>query len=244
MNYLKFFALSLVTSLAFSVTPEQAVELLITSNVAKETRKKIAVIDSGIDLNNQKLKPYICNSGSYDFTGEGLQDTHGHGTNIAWLVVKDLNPKEYCVMALKYYSLRNFSENLEREIKSFARAIEHKAVLINFSGGGLGPSSPETEYILKALAKGITVVVAAGNNGNDLARNCNYFPACAVKDKNFYVVGSTYPNGQRLPTSNYNGPVSNWEVGFMQEGPDGKRMSGTSQATAIFSGKLLKNNAK
>ncbi|NBP13541.1 hypothetical protein EBU95_03965 [bacterium] len=241
MNKIKFLVLLLVSSVSFSLTPAQAIELLVTSNTQKETRKKIAVIDSGIDLNNEKLKPYICNVGSYDFTGEGLQDTHGHGSNVSWLIVKDLSPKEYCVMALKYYASRSNPNGLEWEVKALSRAVEFGAVLINFSGGGLYSSSSESMVIFQALSKGIKVVVAAGNEGNDLSKNCNYFPACAVKDKNFYVVGSVYENGQRVPSSNYNGPVSNWEIGYMQEGPDGRKMTGTSQATAVFSGKLLKN---
>lgn len=244
MKLIKVLVLTLVSSVAFSISPSQAIELLISGSSQKETRKKIAVIDSGIDLNNEKLKPYICNVGNYDFTGEGLQDTHGHGSNVAWLIVKDLNPKEYCVMALKYFSTRSSSSALEWEVRSLSRAIEYGAVLINFSGGGLLSSSSETMLVLQALSKGIKVVVAAGNNGNDLSKNCNYFPACAVKDKNFYIVGSTYENGQKLPSSNYNGPVENWEVGYQQEGPDGKKLTGTSQATAVFSGKLLRGAYK
>lgn len=240
MKLIKVLVLTLVSSVAFSVTPSQAIELLVSGSSQKETRKKIAVIDSGIDLNDPKLKPYICNVGNYDFTGEGLQDTHGHGSNVSWLIVKNLSPKEYCVMALKYFSTRNGSLALEWEVKSFYRAVEYGAVLINFSGGGPLSSSSETMVILQALSKGIKVVVAAGNNGTDLSKNCNYFPACSVKDKNFYVVGSTYENGDRLPSSNFNGPVVNWENGYMQEGPNGIRLTGTSQATAIFSGKLLR----
>lgn len=244
MNIVKLFLLTLLASVSFSVTPEQVKELLLTSSSLKETRKKIAVIDSGIDLKNEKLKPYICNTGNFDFTGEGLQDTHGHGTNVSWLIVKNLNPKEYCVMSLKYFSTTNHHNNLSGEIKSFIRAAELGAVLINFSGGGMFASSAENQAVNYALSKGIKVVVAAGNNSTDLSRDCNYFPACGIKHENFYVVGSTYENGQRLPSSNYNGPVQNWEVGYQQEGPDGKRLTGTSQATAVFSGNLLKGVSK
>jgi major intracellular serine protease len=243
MKYLISFVLGFLTFFLPAFANSSAVELLITSNVLKESRTKIAVIDSGIDLNDKKLKPYICNAGNEDFTGEGLQDTHGHGTNVSWLIVKNLNHKEYCVVSLKYFSKNDPASNLQNELKAFDKAIKMGVTLINFSGGGIGPNNYENITVANALNKNIKVVVAAGNEGSDLSKNCNYFPACGVKHKNFYVVGSIYQNGQRVPHSNYNGAVNRWEVGYMQEGPDGKKMSGTSQATAVFSGKLLSGDA-
>lgn len=205
----------------------------------KETRKKIAVIDTGIDFTHPELAPFKCQGGHADYRGLTIRDNHGHGSNIAWRIVRKLDPKKFCLMSLGFHSYDELgSENLNSSNKAFVWAIKQKAYLVNYSGGGTDYSQAEAKIVALVLKKGIIVVVAAGNEGEDTAK-IPYYPACAVKHPNFFVVGGLLDNGSRMPSSNYGKCVTSWALGEKQEGPDGNTMSGTSQATANFSGQLL-----
>lgn len=94
------------------------------------------------------------------------------------------------------------------------------------------------------LVKGVEYVKA--NIGFDLDKKCQYFPACYDFDsKNFHVVGSTtgYKNsyGGITSYSNYGKKVTSWEDGTNKGFPP---LSGTSQATAIHTGKWVKEDRK
>lgn len=203
-----------------------------------ETRTKIAVVDTGIDFHNPKLAPFKCQGGHADYRQNVIHDSMGHGSNVAWRIVKNLDPKKFCLMSLGYHSYEEITKQLERSNRAWAWAIKQKAHLINYSSGGTEPSASETKIINIALKRGIVVSVCAGNEGADTAK-APYYPACAIKHPNFHVVGSLRKKGGKSPSSNYGKCVTDWAVGENQEGPDGTTMSGTSQATANFSGKLL-----
>jgi subtilisin family serine protease len=207
-----------------------------------ETRHAIAVIDTGIDLHEPRLVSRLCKEPGQDFTGEGLQDINGHGTNIAWNVIKDVNPKKFCLMILKYYqSNANGMKNLMNEVSAFEWAVSRHVYLINLSSSGDSPFSAETSAIMQALKQGVIVVVAAGNNGRDIGvAGQEAYPACSIKYMNFHVVGSLELNGQHMTSSNYGTPVTDWALGRNVPGPDGWVMSGTSQATALVSNRILK----
>jgi hypothetical protein len=95
------------------------------------------------------------------------------------------------------------------------------------------------------------MVVAAGNENQDIDKDCNQYPSCY--DNRIVTVGNLLPDGyypspaggdvlkqhERNPLSNYGNYVKHWEVGA---NADGKVdwSSGTSQATAITTGKLVR----
>jgi len=182
-----------------------------------EHRKVVAVVDTGINLNEPKLQPYMCNGLSHDFTGTGLQDTNGHGTNIAWNVIKGLNPQRFCLSILKYYqSDVNGNINLKNEIQAFHFAADHHAVLINFSAGGAQTSIEETVVVSRALNLGIIIVVAAGNDGRELdVDNYCYWPACSVIHPKFHVVGGLDQYGHKMIYSNYGKRITDWALGTL-----------------------------
>lgn len=209
----------------------------------------VAVIDTGIDRDsNSKL----CKFGHKSFTQDKdpLKDAHGHGTHVAGIIAKEAGNLDYCLVAVKFYEDSNIgSQNLTNTINAINYAIDIKVDYINYSGGG--PIFNEEEFLaLKgALDKGIKVVAAAGNEGEDLDKECNYYPACY--DRRITVVGnlrdaaffSTFKL-TRNPSSNYGNIVTRWEIGTNIESnlPGGKTgsMSGTSQATGVATGKLIK----
>jgi major intracellular serine protease len=230
-----------LTNILFAFDTDEATEMLYLSKFT-DRRKPVAVVDTGIDYKDSKIAPYLCVNGHKDYTGEGLYDFIGHGTNVAWQIIKSFNKKKYCVLVIKYYPKFDFlgSNNLKKELKGIEYATELKAALINFSGGGQVYSPDEDLAISKALSFGIKVVVAAGNSGSNLDQKCNFFPACLKPSKNFYVVGSLSKEGNQMAHSNFGRAVTNWELGEKVEDQNGKPLTGTSQATAVLSGLLLK----
>jgi subtilisin family serine protease len=200
---------------------------------------KVAVIDTGIDNYVGK----ICNNGNIDFSDQGAHDSNGHGTHIAGLIIKNAGNSKFCLYNLKYYDPHMVNgASSKAMISALRKAIDLKVDIINISGGGLDPISEEKELIIQALNNGIKVVVAAGNEKTNLDKDCNYFPACY--DSRLYVVGNLNKLKVKNESSNYGSIVKNWEIGtdVVSSLPNGKtgQLTGTSQATAIFTGKMIK----
>ena len=173
--------MKLVILLSVLLLSQQAIAAAkFVGPLPKEKRIKIAVIDTGIAdylANNGKL---LCKTGSKDFTHTGLNDTHGHGTNVVGLIdqyAKDMPMDEgfteqqilnvdadFCFIVLKYFDPRApGQDNLKNEILALKHAISMNVDIINFSGGGTEKSEQESALIRQALDKKIIVVVAAGN---------------------------------------------------------------------------------
>jgi len=237
---LALIAILTLTNISFAFDSNQATEMLYL-NKFSDKRKPVVVIDTGIDFRDPQIAPYLCINGHKDYTGEGLTDFIGHGTNVAWQIIKSFNKQKYCVLAVKYYQRFNIMgiNNLRGELQGIEYAIELNAALINFSGGGESYSASEDLAVKKSLNSGIKVLVAAGNNNSNLNENCNFFPACLKPNKNLYVVGSLSREGKKMGHSNYGKAVTNWALGENVEDQNGKPLSGTSQATAVLSGLLL-----
>jgi len=189
---------------------------------------KVAVIDTGLNIDYMEQTP-LCDSGHKDFTGEGLNDIHGHGSNVTGLIVNTASISGYCIIVIKAYGFKNGKSDF------ITQALNYVATLgvnvINISGGGKGHQPSEYLAIKKLLNQKVTIIVAAGNMDMDLNHNCNYYPACY--DKRIYVIGST--SGE----SNHGTMVDTVINGTNKEA-FGVRMSGTSQSTAIFTGQMLK----
>lgn len=255
----------LIASIVFLITL-----LAATNSLAKTAKTlTIAVIDTGIDSNNPKLckfghKSFLPNSPN------ALVDTNGHGTHIAGLIAKHAGDNNYCLVAIKYYGDVNTGrQNLANMRSALRYAINIKADYINISGGGPEFDEQEFLLIREALKKKITIVVAAGNERSDLDASCNYFPACYDKrivmvgnlqkgadfsnldnDTKWAAIkiGLAFKLGtfetEKCPSSNYGLRVTKWEIGtdVVSTLPGGKTgtMTGTSQATAIETGKMVR----
>lgn len=198
-------------------------------------RQKIAVIDTGIEI-TEKTKPYLCLDNYYDLTNTGIADKNGHGTNIAGIIAKHIDPKKSCLLIIKYYT--EDSKSVELAIKGFEIAKEQKVAIINFSSGGFGKYENEQKAIQKALENRINIVVAAGNYNKNLRKGCDYYPPCYnFNSKYFHVVGNGNSEQTRDQSSNYGKMVTDWRDGVNIEG-FGIYMTGTSQSTAVYSGEL------
>jgi hypothetical protein len=197
-------------------------------------------MDTGIQKTEYSI-PYLCKDGHLDVTGTSLDDSEGHGTNIAGLIARGIDIKKQCITVLKFYhTVENPSgnrtlDNTLRDSWAHIRKLNSKWVNMSFSG----ESYIREEYLtIKQLLKnGTKVVVAAGNEKKNLSVKCEVYPACyEFNIPGFYVVGA-----KDTEFSNFGGPVSIIEFGGWQRGYFGPLQSGTSQAAANWTAKLIKN---
>jgi len=195
---------------------------------------RIAILDTGVDMNDSDLK--FCPGLSRDFTGTSLTDTHGHGTNIAYIIRHFAQERPYCLIIVKVLRVEKDHNNIQYLIDGLNYIANLKPDIVNASLSGEGSIKPERMAIDRILANNHTIfVAAAGNEGYDLDKNCNIFPACY--SNKIVSVGNLGRDGQRNPSSNYGKYVKRWEMGTgILAG--GYRMTGSSQASAIASGKL------
>lgn len=213
---------------------------------AKETRDKVAVIDSGLLLGHD-IKPYLCERWGYDETGRGVQDELGHGTNIANIIKQGMNKDKQCLVIIRYYH-NEFSgkENLTRFIRALALAQILNVKYVNLSSYGDSPNKIE-QQVIEELLKTTKVIVAAGNDNKNLSKDCSSYPSCYdFKSTNFYVVSNCVDKKNKVlhTTSNYGGPVTDCEEG-VNVSAGNMTMTGTSQAAALRTKRLLdEDNAR
>ncbi len=232
MRLYQFFLFLLI--IPFNTQSEQLINSYVLVDLP-ETRVKIAVIDTGI-VSNDETKPYLCKGKHYDLTGTGIQDENRHGTNVAGLIAKQINPEKVCLLIIKYYQPNGY--NLHAEVTALNIAMQQNVKYINFSSGGEEKHWSEREIISKVLERKIYFVAAAGNKNDNLLAECNYYPACySFASKYFRIVGNGLDPKRRFSYSNYGGPVTDWRDGVRQTG-FGITMTGTSQSAAVLTGEI------
>lgn len=228
--------------------------LFLCSRAFSQTQrpKIVAVIDTGFSFSIFTVGAKLCQYGHKDFTSNQKFekrytktpvpiDTHGHGTNVGGLIQKHGGNADFCLVILKYYDASaSDATNMKNSVDAINYATRIGADYINYSGGGPTTDPSETLAVKKFLNSGGKFIAAAGNNGSDLNFN-PYYPA--VSDPRVISVGSTDDEGRKLVSSNYGYQVKVWEVGEKQTG-FGITLTGTSQATAIVTGKIVKKDCK
>jgi major intracellular serine protease len=218
---------------------------------------KVAVIDTGFEPGytwdtDKTSTPKICPDQLYNFvnvfgaeSGKDTRDDNGHGTHVAGLIAKNAEDADYCLVIMKFYAGKGHDpENLHNSNAALKKALKLKVDIVNFSGGGITRDDEECETVKKMLDSGIIIVAAAGNESSDLAEH-KYYPALC--DSRVLVVGSIDADGKPSSQSN---SCSDPSITFVTELggpvystlPHGKfgYMQGTSQSTAIVTGKLTK----
>lgn len=237
-----------------SLETEDALVSNISQRIKSQKRPlKIAVVDTGLDRNDPRFSDVLCKMGHRNFAdgSNNTYDTHGHGTHVAGLIKKHAGNSGYCLVILKYYDEKaNGSKNLDNSIQAFKWAAQIGIDIVNFSGGGPSASAKEREAI--GSAYNTIFVVAAGNESENIMNpSARYYPA-SYQLSNIFIVGNLGRWGFRSPSSNYGDPRMIWEVGerlkstmpcvtkgtglhYNCEG----EMTGTSQATAVHTGKLI-----
>lgn len=200
----------------------------------------VAVLDTGIDTDHDDLAPAIVNM--KDFTGEGIEDTIGHGTHCAGIIAaRETNnagltgvaPESKLLIAKVLGEQGGTDQWVAEGIKW---AVDEGADIISMSLGGPGSSTVLFNAVHDALVRGVCIICAAGNEGslhiNDIGYPGRYGSVITVAAHDY--------NGNRAGFSSQGG-----EIDFMAPGTDVwstyldngyATMSGTSMATPFVSG--------
>jgi len=132
---------------------------------------KVAIIDSGIDEDHLDLMENI--KGGYNTINprKSWNDDYGHGTHVAGIVaaldntigVVGVAPEAH-LYAVKVLNSRGigFSSDI---IDGLQWCIDHEIQVANMSIGSSGSNESYHDAIIAAKNAGITIVAAAGNNG-------------------------------------------------------------------------------
>lgn len=207
----------------------------------KETRKKVAIIDSGINPSWINTK-YLCKGPHFDLTNTDMLDRKSHGTHIYAIISSSINIKTQCILIIKYTNV-NAPFSLEQLFAPFDVALVENVKYVNYSSSGTGGYEKEELAIKKLLDRKIHVTVSAGNDSIDL-KYCKAYPSCyPFKSDYFHVIGNGLDRGYRFSNSNYGGPITTYVNGnnicvTVNKFPMCK--TGTSQSAAKFTAELLK----
>ncbi|MFJ5716363.1 S8 family peptidase [Neobacillus sp. NPDC093127] len=231
----------------------KGVELIQAPEVWGKTKGKgitIAILDTGCESSHPDLKDRII--GGRNFTKDdrsdqtNYRDYNGHGTHVAGTMAATANnlgvvgvAPEANLLIVKVLD-KHGSGQYEWIINGIYYAIEQQVDIISMSLGGPADVLELHEAIKKAVASGILVVCAAGNEGDgrDSTDELSY-PAAYNE---VISVGATGLGRQISDFSN-----SNEEVDLVAPGENilstflnGKyaKLSGTSMATPHVSGAL------
>lgn len=210
--------------------------LIASFSLFAETRQKIVVIDTGVSM-RQSSMDYMCKGGLQSTHGSWV-DTNGHGSNVIGLIAEKINPKKLCIVSIKL-DIPDKGDAYFYIAKSIRMAEEFSPVGVNISMAGSAKIESEFRSIVRMATSGVKIVVAAGNDSMNLDLACDTYPACYKKEmmkrgipsRNFIVVGTV-----DTVRGNVGSIVTAKTFGKNQGFP---KMTGTSQATANFTGKLF-----
>ena len=175
----------------------------------------IAVVDSGMPSNGN-----VTNRVSVINGGTEVGDDNGHGT-------KTMNAILSVNSDAKILSIKALDANGHGDAASIYAGIEYaknsgaKIIVLPLYAYSVGENAAISTVINEAIAKGITVVGAAGNDG----ANVKYYVPGNIDAA--YIVGAANKNGEKIASSNYGSTV---DYNVIAES--------TSEASAKFAGFL------
>lgn len=130
----------------------------------------VAVLDTGVNKNHPDLAANVllCKDATGNGVADGCNDKNGHGTHVAGTIlangkIKGVAPNAK-LMAVKVCGNSGFcwSDDVARAIRY---AADNGANVVSMSLGGDSESSLEKDAITYAVANGVLIVAAAGNDG-------------------------------------------------------------------------------
>lgn len=154
------------------------------SDYSTGARAVVAVIDTGVAGGHPDLAGQLTSAGADYVTGsgDGRTDPHGHGTHVAGIVAA-VRDNGIGIVGLapssKVMPIRVLDENGSGWSSDIARAViyaaDNGADVANLSLGGPDQDAPTQTAVNYAMAKGVVVVAAAGNDRT--AGNATNYPA-------------------------------------------------------------------
>lgn len=205
---------------------------------------KVAVIDSGIDEDHPWFKDRLDREDSVNLAGDGTEsdfdDLSGHGSHVSGIITQ-ATPSQVQIMAVRVFDRYELTSLLTITL-GVDYAAEHGAKVMNMSLGHSKATKKEINLMdasfAAAMAKGITVCAASGNEYTDVTKS---YPASSgwtiavgslepsEISKDGYIRSDFSNNGTML---DFSAPGRNIESAWC----DGETAiaSGTSMATPHF----------
>ncbi|WP_426593582.1 S8 family serine peptidase [Cellulomonas sp. McL0617] len=205
----------------------------------------VAVLDTGVTAANDDLAGQVLTGTDLVDGDADPADPEGHGTLVAGIIAAKADNQAGSVgtaYGAKILPVRVLDQNGEGDDSTIAAgiawAVTHGARVVSLSLGGPDPAPVLLQAIEAAVAAGVVVVAAAGNDGTESAV---YPAAYAPQVAGFVSVSSTDEDGALLPSSSWGDSVSLAAPGDQIIGPGTSAGSfvsgtGTSFSAAIVSG--------
>ena len=186
------------------IESEEAIDYIARNNLV-DSKVKVAVIDTGIDITSNFYKNNSANNritdSGHNFSTSGgnhtAADDNGHGSIISGIIYNNTDDN---VQISSYKALNSEGYGDDFYISMCINlAIEEQANVINLSLGGTVDEAEEymLEAVENAISNNVCVVVASGNEGQDVS---GVSPACIPE---VFTVGALDKNGNEAIFSNY-----------------------------------------
>lgn len=194
---------------------------------------KVAVLDTGIDSSHEIFNKVQIGAGwnVIDDTKD-VDDDVGHGTHVSGIIAS--NSANITIVPYKVASLTD--GRLSHVLKALNKAMGEDVDIINLSFGFESDSKALRKVLSAIEQRGIIVVAASGNKGS----SAQYYPASY---SDVISVASVDGLNHKLSKSDYGDWVDVAAYGYRVRSaiPNNlyARMSGTSQATAFVTAKLV-----
>lgn len=206
--------------------------------VNKNEEVKIAIVDTGVDLDHPDLSANLVTGYNLLDPDSPPDDDAGHGTKVAGVLAAVGNNNRGVtgllwsarVMPIKVMDAKGNGREIDLG-EGIRYAVDHGADIVVLSLG-LYRYSPFIEEVVQyAESKGVLLIAASGNDGQEVQYPAAYPTVLAV--------GGVNANKQVYPTSNY-GPeldlVAPWQVYTTMRGGDYTYDQGTSMAAPQVAG--------
>ncbi len=200
---------------SFTICSDVPSAILKDVKINPDAKTKIAVIDTGSDLANEKIS----------VLGDDGNDANGHGTLMSSLILEQTD--DAYIISVK--AIGDNGKGSVSDVYAAVRyAIDHgcEYILMAISLKDNGNYGEFVSIIKEASDKGIKVVASAGNNGTDASK---YLPAGI---KGVITAGAVDDEGYKISTSNYGSSVDYYIPAFS-----------TSEASAVLTGLLIAGKA-
>ncbi|WP_425144760.1 S8 family peptidase [Deinococcus sp.] len=137
---------------------------------------RVAVLDTGVDLNHPAFAGHLDTASGWDYVGNdnveqdepgkspGLSKAYGHGTAVAGVILQ-VAPN-VTIVPFRVLS-PDGSGSLSNIIMAVNDAVKSNVKVINMSLGTVTPSAALNAAITSAIRKGIMVVASSGNSGDE-----------------------------------------------------------------------------
>jgi len=202
-----------------SVTPDIPVFLPVMDGDGDDTSRDnyggsgtVAVLDTGIDDNHVDLDETVIENTDVREGKSDPYDYHGHGTHVASILAGSGDGNSEYTGVAPEAKVRNYkvlddtgSGEMSAVIKGVEEASKDSDVIVLSLGAEVDEcdgTDPLSRAVTNAAENGVSVVVAAGNEGPETGTTTS--PGCAKKA---FSVGASY-NERSVPDYSSRGPTS------------------------------------